>query len=188
VRRARLLPFGGALDPQIVLGLAGQIHFAIEGARQLSCLAFDPSAAELWESVYGDLSEGQPGLFGAATARGDAQVVRLATLYAALDRASAITPTHLEAALALWRYCSDSVRYLFGDALGDPIADEILRALRMVAPDGMSRTEIRELFDRNRSSERIGAALGLLTRHGLVRCKIKGGNGAGRPATIWFST
>lgn len=188
VRRARLLPFGGALDAHVVLGLAHQIHFAIEAARQLSCLAFDASAAELWESVYGELSEGRPGLFGAATARGDAQVVRMATLYAALDRGSTIARAHLEAALALWRYCSDSVRYLFGDALGDPIADEILRALRMVAPDGMSRTEIREVFDRNRSSERIGAALGLLTKHGLVRWKTKGGNGAGRPATIWYTT
>jgi Protein of unknown function (DUF3987) len=188
VRRARLLPFGGALDAHVVLGLAGQIHFAIEGARQLSCLAFDPSAAQLWKSVYGDLSEGRPGLFGAATARGDAQVVRLATLYAALDRASDIARPHLEAALALWRYCSDSVRYLFGDALGDPIADEILRALRLCAPDGMSRNEIRELFDRNRSSDRIGAALGLLIKHGLVRWSIKGGNGAGRPPTVWFAT
>jgi hypothetical protein len=188
VRRTRLLPFGGALDTHIVLSLADQIHFAIEAARDLSCLAFDPSAAALWESVYRDLSEGRPGLFGAATARGDAQVVRLATLYAALDRALIIAPAHLDAALALWRYCSDSVRYLFGDALGDPVADEILRELRLCFPDGMTRTDISNLFDRNRSSDRLGAALGLLSKHGLVRWKAKGGNGSGRPTVVWYAT
>jgi hypothetical protein len=35
-----------------------------------------------------------------------------------------------EAALTLWRYCDASARYIFGDLVGDPVADTILRALR----------------------------------------------------------
>jgi hypothetical protein len=110
----------------------------------------------------------------------------LATLYAVLDGKMAIEVPHLDAALALWAYCQISARYIFGDATGDPVADQILRALRAHAPDGMTRNAIREMFDRNRTSERIGAALGTLFKHGLVRSAQKT-SGIGRPATLWFS-
>ena len=32
-------------------------------------------------------------------------------------------------ALAVWEYAEHSARYIFGDALGDPLADEILAAI-----------------------------------------------------------
>jgi hypothetical protein len=72
-----------------------------------------------------------PGLLGAITGRAEAQTVRLALLYALLDQAPTIAQIHLEAALALWTFCEASARYVFGDLLGDPIADTILRALRI---------------------------------------------------------
>ena len=56
-------------------------------------------------------------------------------------------PCHLRAALACWAYAERSARFIFGDTLGDPVADEILRALRQ-QPAGMTRNEIRDLFDR----------------------------------------
>jgi ATP phosphoribosyltransferase regulatory subunit HisZ len=104
------------------------------------------------------------GLFGAATARAEAQVVRLAMLYALLDEKAQIDMPHLLAALALWEYAEASARHVFGSSLGDPIADEILRAVRAAGQDGMTRTQIRDLFKRNCSAERIGAALDLLAR------------------------
>jgi hypothetical protein len=36
---------------------------------------------------------------------------------------------HLQAALAVWDYCSTSASHLFGDSTGDAIADRILVAL-----------------------------------------------------------
>jgi hypothetical protein len=187
VRRARQLPFGGSLEADVALALADRTHFAIEAARQLERIVFSQPAAQLWETHYGDLSDGRPGLFGAVTARAEAQTVRLATLFAVLDRSSAIELVHLEAALALWRYCTGSARYIFGDATGDPDADEILRILRQRRPEGLSRTEISEVFTRNRSTHRIELSLGLLLRHRLARWATRGGNGAGRPAIIWFA-
>ena len=186
VRRARLLPFGGSLDAEVVLELADRVHFAIEAARHRERITFTAAAAELWAEKYEVLSDGHPGLFGAVIARSEAQTIRLATLYAVLDGKTAIEVPHLDAALALWAYCQISARYIFGDATGDPVADHILRALRAHAPDGMTRNAIREMFDRNRTSERIGAALGTLFKHGLVRYAQKT-IGIGRPATLWFS-
>ena len=69
------------------------------------------------------------------TARGDAQCRRLALIYALLDQATEIQMPHLRAALEVWSYCEDSVRYLYGTATGDETADAILRSLLEAATD-----------------------------------------------------
>jgi hypothetical protein len=70
-------------------------------------------------------------LLGAICGRAEAQTVRLALIYAVLDGSDGVIKLpHLKAALALWRYYEASVLYVFGDSLGDPIADTILAALR----------------------------------------------------------
>jgi hypothetical protein len=63
---------------------------------------------------------------GALTGRAEAQVVRLSLIYCLLDCANEIGKEHLKAALAVWDYCAASVRYIWGDTLGDPTADEML--------------------------------------------------------------
>lgn len=69
----------------------------------------------------------------------------------------------------MWTYCDSSARYIFGDLLGNTVADEILRALRIAGANGMTRRDIRDLFQRNRSADEIGKALGLLLAAGKVR-------------------
>ncbi len=54
-----------------------------------------------YREVYGELSTGRPGLFGAAVNRAEAQVLRLSVLYAALDRSPAVSVEHLSAARAV---------------------------------------------------------------------------------------
>jgi hypothetical protein len=129
------------------------------------------SAREIWRKVYGSLSEGKPGLFGAAVGRAEAQVARLAALYAVMSGSHEIEHEHLLAALALWDYSEKSARYIFGDATGDVVADQTLEALRAAGKIGMTRTEISHLFGRNRSSERITQALNLLLGTGRARRK-----------------
>jgi hypothetical protein len=134
--------------------------------------------------VYESLSEGEPGLFGAATNRAAAQVLRLSVLYAALDCSAAMTADHLLAALAVWRYAEQSARWIFGDALGDPTADAILGALRRAGP--LSRNDLVNLFDRHVNRARIERALTLLLAAGLVRREEKHDTG-GRPAELWHA-
>src|SRR5215471_15599180 len=78
----------------------------------------------------------------------------------------AICEKHLCAALAVWNYCYASARFIWGDVLGDPTADEILRALKN---GKLSRTDIRDLFAHNRSGKEIDRALAVVASMGLTR-------------------
>ncbi len=179
-RRSKVLPFGGQdvdLSPH-----AREIAGAIAHARTIGRITFDEHARVIWAKVYPDLSEGLPGLLGAVTSRAEAQVVRLSVLYALLDRSNVIRPEHLNAAIAVWEYAEASARYIFGDTLGDPMADELLRAIQASA-NGMSRTEMRDLFKRHKSSEQIGAALKQLQT--LGRITRRSVNTGGRPTEVW---
>jgi hypothetical protein len=111
--------------------------------------------------------------------------MRLAALYAVMSWSHGIEREHLLAALALWDYSEKSARYIFGDATGDPVADQIFDSLRAAGKDGMTRTEISHLFGRNMSSERIAQALSLLLGAGRVRRKTQ--KTGGRQAERWFA-
>jgi len=136
----------------------------------------------MWQAAYARLSDGRPGLFGAVTARAEAYVVRLALIYAALDAARSISVPHLEAALECWRYAEQSARFIFGDALGDPIADTILAALRQ-QPDGMTGTDIRDLFHRHAKPSQLERALQRLLTEGFATRRPE--ETGGRPTIRW---
>jgi hypothetical protein len=179
-RRTKLLPDGGGWPD---LGdIARRMSAATDHARRMgdTRVQWDDAAAALWRSKYADLSEGKPGLLGAVTSRAEAHVVRLALTFALLDCAEQICVEHLRAALAVWDYCAASARFIWGDALGDPTADEIRRAL---AATKLSRTEIRDVFGRNRPAQEIDRALGVLASMGLARSWTE--TSGGRPVTWW---
>ena len=112
--------------------------------------------------------------------------MRLAMLYALLDESQVVRLAHLKAALALWRYAEDSVRFIFGDILGDPVADTILRALRLHVT-GMAETEITaEVVGRNMKAAVKNRALDLLREHHLARAEMRTDTG-GRPERRWFA-
>jgi hypothetical protein len=184
VRRARLLPEGGRLDEVDFSGLYDALARAVEWGRTRTELRRDEGARALWYDVYGTLSEGLPGLLGAVTSRAEAHVVRLSLLYALLDGADCIGRVHLEAALALWRYAADSARYIFGDSLGNPVADDLLETLRGHS-EGLTRTEISGHFGRHQRSDEVARALATLQDRGLIRVQREGT--AGREAERWFA-
>jgi hypothetical protein len=185
IRRSKELPFGGDLPDADIQGLGQKLAEVIEKARTLGRVSMTLSARAQWKAVYSALSADQPGLLGAITARAEAQVVRLALLYALLDGSGQIDQPHLQAALAVWEYCEASAANIFGNALGDPVADEIQTALKQAGASGMSRTAIRDLFGRNKSGDRIGMALKLLVIHG--RAWMEPRQTGGRLAEIWFA-
>jgi hypothetical protein len=183
-RSTRLLPFGGKTDPYVLKKLVSKLRDAAQFARGLEEVRMTKQAKELWESTYPSLTAEVPGLLGAVTSRGEAQVIRLAMIYALLDRECFVHTCHLRAALAVWRYCEDSSRYIFGDALGDPVADAILRELRR-RTNGLTRNEIRELFSRNRSEGELSRALSFLQEGGWVGSAPE--ETGGRPSERWVA-
>jgi hypothetical protein len=165
VKRARLLPDGGKdID---WTRLADRLKEIVASARSVGRLHMDNEAQALWHRIYGDLSDARPGLLGAVVARAEAQVIRLALIYALLDQSAHVGVPHLRAALECWRYAEQSARFVFGDALGDPIADSILAALRQ-APDGLTRTQLSDVFGRNVDARQLSRGLQVLQRAGLA--------------------
>jgi len=187
VRRSKLLPHGGELHPDDEARLEAATLAAVSTARGFTRITMTSAADALWRAIYPKLTADVPGLLGAATARGDAQTLRLSMVYALLDQAPQIDAPHLQAALALWNYCEASARYIFGDFTGDPLADNILRALRTAGTDGMNRATINNHFGGHVAAPKIQAALGRLLALGKVRHGVRKPNGAGRPAEMWFA-
>lgn len=182
VQRSKLLPDGGQLPIGEVQRLAGHLRESLEFAKTVHEMKRDPEARDLWHDVYGELSRGQPGLFGAVTGRAEAQVMRLACLYGLMDFKDAVMVHHLEAALAFWKRCEQTARYVFGDATGDPTADAILRALR--AQGRLSQTDIYNLFGRNKPSAQIEKALAVLEDVRMIMSETISSD-RGRPTTYW---
>jgi hypothetical protein len=183
--RSKLLPEGGHVDQAEMEGLRVELVRALEFAKSAGEVCRDEEARVLWCDIYAELSEGKPGLAGALLARAEAHVMRLALLYALLDCSATIQARHLLAAIAVWEYCERSVHFVFGDSLGDPVADELLRALRGAFPAGLTRTEISNYFQRNVPANQIGRALGLLLQEKLVRREPE--QTGGRPSERWYA-
>ena len=179
-RRSKALPHGGG---DVAWGdLPDRLATVLEVARTPSLVTMDEAARAAWAGIYPDLSEGRPGLFGAATARSEAYVIRLAVTYAMLDGLNVVGLPHLRAALAAWDYAEASARHVFGDATGDPVADRILEALRTACAP-MSRTGISAALGRHVSADAITRAL-----HGLQtqkRVRRRTAPTAGRTAETW---
>ncbi|HOC41846.1 MAG TPA: DnaB-like helicase N-terminal domain-containing protein [Thermoanaerobaculales bacterium] len=183
VRRARLLPEGGGLMGDEFSGFVRQLQKVLDHGRRCGELKRTPAAREAWAAIYPELSADRPGLLGAMTARAEAHCVRLSLLYALLDSSPVIEVQHLAAALALWQYAEDSARYIFGAALGDPVADRLLDTIR-TSPEGATMTVLHDALGRNVPAARITAALQHLEGLDLVFMERLTKTG-GRPAIVW---
>jgi len=193
VRRSKVLPHSGDRDvfsEDLIRRLREAIAFGkqwreIELSEEVEeCYGF--SSTELWEEVYPDLSSGRPGLFGAVVARAEAQVRRIATLYAVLDLSEEVQVPHLLAALAVWQYSEASARRIFRDRTGDALADELLDALKDAGDQGMTRSEIYDHFGRNQRRNRLGVVLRDLRAQGCARVEKEKTGEPGRPTERWF--
>ena len=191
VKRSKLLPEGGRLSAVDFAPLVHRLSQAMHRARDVKELTRDADARALWADVYPELSEGEPGMFGAVTSRAEAQVLRLACLYALTDTTRVlsfssyvVSASHLRSALEVWRYCRESARYIFGDSLGDSTADTILAALKASDEHSLTRTEIRDLFGRNRSTNEINRALAMLDEYSKA-CRSEDRSNGGRPVERW---
>lgn len=182
VARSKCLPFGGMADPEEMGELARRTREAVTKAREIQEVTWASETRDAWEKAYSELSAGGHGMLGSVTARAEAQVVRLATLYAVLDGCAEIRLVHLRAALELWRYCYDSAAFIFGTSLGDPVCDGIVALLR-TKPDGATRTEISEHFDRNKTKAQLDTALSTLQSRGMIRSAKR--ETGGRAAEVW---
>lgn len=180
VKRYKLVPFPEDPPAHLMAPLYKRLQEAVAFATQPHTMKMTREAKEAWCAVYGDLSEQRMGIMGALLSRAEAQVWRLAALYALLDLSEVIKRVHLMAALALWQYAEDSVRYIFGDKTSDSVADKILNGIR-ISP--LSDSEISDLFQKNVNKDDLQRAKTMLSKRGLIRSEIQKTKGRGR--RVW---
>jgi hypothetical protein len=188
VRRSKELPEGGDIRKVPLRDFKGRVARAYQIAQGIDEMRRDERAREAWALVYRSLTNGRPGQLGNVVSRAAPIVLRMSSVYALLDESDVITVDHLAAALMLWRFSEASAAYVFGDSLGDPVADSILGSLHE-HPDGLSRTQMRDLFHRNHSTTEIAKALKTLAGNGLAKQLEKESTGKqGRRPEIWVAT
>jgi len=190
VERSKRIPDGHGLDRDEVERLGYEWRKTLERAR--SCagpIKRSREADALWRDWYLSLDDNRPGMLGSLLARAEAQVLRLSLVYALADGETTIDAPHLYAALDVWRYAEQSTLAIFGDAVGDPVADLILRRLRERSPNGLTRTEISsDVLGRHERQVTIQSALDLLEGRNLAYYERESATGAGRPAERWYAT
>ena len=186
VQRSKTLPEGGQIQDVDLTPFIRRLSAAVSFARRTGHMQRDDQARELWAAVYPDLSEGKLGMLGAVTSRAEAQVMRVACLYALLDLSDVVRFKHLESALAVWDFVEKSVEHIFGGSLGHSIGDAIMLALDK-KPDGLTRTEISGSsgLSRNYDSVSVASALRTLLDSQLIR-RSTVQQGKGRPTERWI--
>jgi hypothetical protein len=184
VRRSKCIANPTGTPPHQLKPLADALVKAVAFAGGVGEMVRDDETEALWRDVYPTLSRERPGLLGAILARAEAQAMRIACLYAILDLSPRVCRVHLEAALALWRRAEASARAIFGDRLGNPVADRVLGALRTSGE--LDETAISALFRQNRKGAELHAALDLLRRLRLAEPETQ--QTGGRPRIVWRPT
>ena len=147
VSRSKCIATPDGVPEEELIGLIEKVRDAVYFSRKVAEMRRDEDAEMEWQSVYPELSEGKPGLVGAMISRGEAQVMRIACMYALMDKSQTVGIKHLEAALSLWEFSELSVRSIFGDATGDPNVDKVKEALK--TSGSLTLTELHALMGRN---------------------------------------
>ena len=179
VERKHLISRPQGIPKAVVTDHADEIKRAIEFGRNKALLRSDGEAEELFDRAYRTvLSVERPGLLGAACSRAESHVLRLAAIYSLLDQSETIKKKHVAAALALWRYCEASAALVFGEDAWSGEADLLLNEL--IDRGEMSRTEIRDHYQRNKRAEEIEAMLRSLLSLDLIEIDKQQTNGRAR--------
>jgi hypothetical protein len=185
VRRQGSLPFGGNV-PDLSL-LCNALDMAVGNARGVTRIGWTDAARPVWSAIYDELFDVPPGLLGEILSRGQPHVRRLAAIYAVADGKTAVDVDHLLAAKALWDSSARSVRYIFGNSLGNKDAEKLLQAIVDAGRKGLSRKEISvDVFQRNKPMDTITGLLALLMENSRVH-EVKDCSTGGRRTLRYFA-
>ena len=186
-RRSKEFPDGGNL-PDDVRDECGSILAAAlaKAGGNTAVMVRTPGANKLWRRHYSRLVASKPdGWFASATARAQAQVLRLSVAYAILDSSPVIDTDHLAAALAMWEYCEASARTLFAEVGYETRLDDSEKVVAFIGAGGeVTRTDIsNQLFSKHKKSYEVDAILAPLIADGRVIQESE--KTGGRPKTFY---
>lgn len=136
-RRSKILAFPEGLNEQVIPELAHDLYAAIRHGQKQQMFNFDGEAAEYYRELYYTVTTQESGgIIGDITARGPAQIRRIALIYCIMDCDKMIRIEHLKAAHAVWNYCLASAKWIFGASTTTNVAptltlnERVLKALQ----------------------------------------------------------
>lgn len=141
------------------------------GSKTGLVLCLDRKAEKLWDEESARLKRPARGILGAIRGRAAPMVMRIAMIYAILDRSSWIRVEHINAALSFWDYCEQSASFIFGETgEGNAEADALYDALVRSGPEGLTLTEMRRVVFKNHreATERMRSAIESLYRAAMI--------------------
>jgi hypothetical protein len=97
-----------------------------------------------------------------------------------------VSPAHLRAALAVWKFCDTSARRLFAGRSKPTLAGRIQTLLAQAGENGLTRTQIHLALHKNIKAEDILSALVELEAEGKARRGT--GKMGSRTVEVWFAT
>lgn len=182
-QRKKLVPLPEPMDPVKLLHLKERLIEILQHAHKTARMTFTENAKQTWYHSYPYLTESRPGLVGTVLGRAEAQVIRLAMLYALLDGSAHIRTTHLVSAMAFWEYCVSSAKIIFANRCEDTTAERIITALRK---SPKSKTDLFNVFNKRIRKAALDHALQDLISQGRIIQKTTQTTGA--PKTVFQIT
>ncbi len=181
-RRSKLVALPEPMDEVALERLQTRLRKNLDWAQLAGLVTLSDEARRAWaDRFYAELGREKSGFCGIITNRAEAQTLRLAMAYSLLDRSVQISLAHLEAGLALWRYCEASAALIFRGRMADPTQAKIIEALKN---GPMSGSEIRRAFSGHISRNTLQGALAELASSAKISSrKIET---PGRPQTEYF--
>ena len=182
-RRQRLVPFPKPMPPDELNEMRKELRSTISKCREIKEVVLSVDAREKWVGIYTELSRDHSGLVGACINRAESQVLRLSMIYSLLDSSGTIEVNHLDSALAVWKYCEDSARFIFASREANPYAQKIMDLLREGRE--MSTKQIYDAFSRNITKKQMEEAIMELLSQKKIEVETVKQDGPGRPKTVF---
>ncbi len=158
---------------KLLEGMQIELIDILRAAHSVNEITFHSDSKSIWIALYPELSKDHPGLVGAVINRAEAQVLRLAMIFALLDCSNIILPDHLYAAIATWRYCEDSAKLIFSDHEPDSYANKILESLK---EGPKTKSDFHSLFNRKLKAKKLNRILKELTAQEKIKYTIENTN------------
>lgn len=182
-RRQRLVPRPLRIEDEVMRGIRDVIGQRLVDAQYPGVFEYSDPAEELWLNEYLKLSAAYSGAAGCLVNRGEAHVTRLSLIYALLAGHNRIELDDVQAALEVWRYCMESVFFLFGQTSSDKRRNRIIDALSKETDNALTKDAVRtKCFSGHIKSEELDVLLEKMQADGLV--KITTEQTAGAPKKI----
>lgn len=184
VTRSKFLPEGGNLHNEDLSGVLNSLKECISFSQEVGEMKRDSEAKSYWAELYIRLSGETPGIEGAITSRGENQIMRIAMIYALLDKSEVIKVVHIKAAEAIWNFSLESVRFLFNnnDTLRNSSTKKLLNELSQ--SHSLTLTEISRLFNNNKTKKEISNLINELVSGGYVFIEQLKNSEGGKPTTV----